>query len=237
MKNEPSILDALLAVGENIFDLYGGATSSRTTELHRTMRDGTVINNASVQHGVYWDTFFLPARREDGSIAGAVTVSMNVTEQKRAEEELRSKLELIQKQQEVIRSLGAPILQVWDDVLTMPVVGIVDSSRAAEIMDNLLQEVSRTRARFGRRPSAFKSDVAESRRALPRSPCALAAAPAGMPGRPASAAATPSGVTYPTSYRRSRAVVARALTEAGRAKAGPVFAAGSSWWPGGAASA
>jgi rsbT co-antagonist protein RsbR len=134
-------------IGQSIFELYSVA-SPRVNDLHGTMRDGTVVHSVDVTHGVYWDTYFLPARNERGDISGAVTVSMNVSEQKRVEEELRAKLDLIQKQQQVIRSLSTPIIQVWDDVLTMPVVGMVDSSRAAEVMDNLLQEVARTRARY-----------------------------------------------------------------------------------------
>jgi rsbT co-antagonist protein RsbR len=81
-------------------------------------------------------------------VIGVVGVGLNITESKRIEQDLRAKLELIQKQQEVIRSLATPIIQVWDDVLTMPMVGMVDSMRASEVMESLLQEVVKTRARF-----------------------------------------------------------------------------------------
>jgi rsbT co-antagonist protein RsbR len=134
-------------IGQNIFDLYG-ASSAATEGLRGTMGEGKIVHTSDAAHGVHWDTYFLPARDERGGISGAVTVSLNITDQKRAEDELRAKLDLIQKQQQVISSLSTPIIQVWDDVLTMPVVGMVDSSRAAALMDNLLQEVARTRARF-----------------------------------------------------------------------------------------
>ena len=61
---------------------------------------------------------------------------------------MRAKLDLIERQQEVIRELATPIIEVWDGVLTMPIVGLVDTARTAEIMDSLLQGVTQTRARF-----------------------------------------------------------------------------------------
>ncbi|MFS8071763.1 MAG: STAS domain-containing protein, partial [Byssovorax sp.] len=64
------------------------------------------------------------------------------------EQELSRQLELIQQQQQIIRELGTPIIQVWDEVLTVPMMGVVDSRRAADLMDDLLAEVARTRARF-----------------------------------------------------------------------------------------
>jgi rsbT co-antagonist protein RsbR len=45
-------------------------------------------------------------------------------------------------------AVSTPIIQVWDDVLTMPVVGLVDSVRAADMKTALLAAVSRTGAKF-----------------------------------------------------------------------------------------
>jgi anti-anti-sigma regulatory factor len=58
------------------------------------------------------------------------------------------KVELIEKQMRIIRELGAPILHVWDRVVTMPLIGVVDSQRAGEVMDSLLTEVSKTGSLF-----------------------------------------------------------------------------------------
>ena len=48
----------------------------------------------------------------------------------------------------MIRELSTPVIEVWDGILTLPIVGLVDSVRTAEIMDNLLQTVVRTGSRF-----------------------------------------------------------------------------------------
>ncbi|MFZ6182173.1 STAS domain-containing protein [Nannocystis pusilla] len=107
-----------------------------------------------------------PVVRADGTVEEVVHIHLHVGELKQTEEELRehnrrleeavqartaeleSKLRLIESQQEVIRELSTPIIEVWDGVITLPIVGLVDSVRTAEIMDSLLQAVARTRARF-----------------------------------------------------------------------------------------
>lgn len=64
---------------------------------------------------------------------------------RRIEEELRQRVEA---QQDAIHSMSTPIIQVWDDIVTMPVVGLVDSVRAADMKNSLLETVARTGAKF-----------------------------------------------------------------------------------------
>jgi rsbT co-antagonist protein RsbR len=58
------------------------------------------------------------------------------------------KVELIEKQSRIIKELRAPIIHVWDQVITLPLIGVVDSQRAGEVMDSLLREVSTRGALF-----------------------------------------------------------------------------------------
>lgn len=67
------------------------------------------------------------------------------TESRRLEEELRTRGEA---QQDVLQSMSTPIIQVWDEILTMPVVGLVDSVRASDMKNALLETVARTGAKF-----------------------------------------------------------------------------------------
>ncbi|WP_437626704.1 AAA family ATPase [Sorangium sp. So ce1151] len=62
--------------------------------------------------------------------------------------ELSEKLALIERQRELIRTLSTPILEVWDGVLTIPVVGGLDDDRAATIMQDLLERVVHTQSRY-----------------------------------------------------------------------------------------
>lgn len=132
-------------VGHNVFQLF---TDPVTTGNMKTAYGGESTHVVADIQDIVWESWCLPIRGAGGKVRGVVGASLNITEAKRIEQELRAKLDLIEKQQRVIRSLATPIIQVWDEVLTMPMVGMVDSMRASEVMDTLLQEVSKTRARF-----------------------------------------------------------------------------------------
>lgn len=56
--------------------------------------------------------------------------------------------ELIQRQRDAISELSTPVLQLWDEVIAMPVIGVVDSYRSEEIMDRLLASIEAGGARF-----------------------------------------------------------------------------------------
>ncbi len=61
--------------------------------------------------------------------------------------ELESKLQTIELQQAAIRDLSTPIIEVWAGVLCLPVVGIVDSQRSAEMTETLLETIVAKQAR------------------------------------------------------------------------------------------
>jgi rsbT co-antagonist protein RsbR len=66
---------------------------------------------------------------------------------KRAEEErLRLQEEVIRMQEATLRELSTPLIPISDKVLVMPLVGAVDSQRAQQIVETLLQGVSERRA-------------------------------------------------------------------------------------------
>ncbi len=56
--------------------------------------------------------------------------------------------ETLERLQLTVEKLSTPILEVWDDVLALPLVGILDSGRTAHIMERLLDEVSRSGCQY-----------------------------------------------------------------------------------------
>lgn len=115
--------------------------------LRRGMR-GELMHSRVEVFDTAWETWIIPLRDERGELDGAVSFTLDATEAKVREDELKSRIELIERQQKVIRDLSTPIIEVWDSVLTLPMVGVVDSQRAAEVMDNLLAAIVDKRARF-----------------------------------------------------------------------------------------
>lgn len=133
-------------IGQNIFDLYG--TNSEGMAVVRGVLNGGSGHDSSQSHGLYWESWYLPLLDQNGQVRGVTGLTLNITETKRAEQELRARLDLIERQKQAIQEMSIPIIQVWDSVLTVPLVGMVDSMRASELMEKLLGEVVRTRARF-----------------------------------------------------------------------------------------
>jgi anti-anti-sigma regulatory factor/PAS domain-containing protein len=97
---------------------------------------------------VPWELWCVPLKDERGEVRSLIGISLNITESKRTENELRSKIQLIERQRQVIRELSTPIIEVWNKVLMLPLVGVVDSGRSADVMESLLMRVAQTGARF-----------------------------------------------------------------------------------------
>ncbi|MDC0723144.1 STAS domain-containing protein [Nannocystis bainbridge] len=64
-----------------------------------------------------------------------------------ANQEIEQKLALIETQRLEIHQLSTPVLDVWDGVLAVPLVGTLDRARALAVADALLQRVVDSRAR------------------------------------------------------------------------------------------
>src|SRR4029079_19506793 len=54
--------------------------------------------------------------------------------------------ELISRQQQEMLELSTPVVQLWDGVLALPLIGTLDSSRPQVVMENLLGRVVETGA-------------------------------------------------------------------------------------------
>jgi rsbT co-antagonist protein RsbR len=54
--------------------------------------------------------------------------------------------ELIRRQGEDMLELSTPVIQLWDGILAMPLIGTLDSSRTQIVMEALLQQIVATRS-------------------------------------------------------------------------------------------
>ncbi len=61
--------------------------------------------------------------------------------------ELEQKIALVERQALAISELSTPVMEVWDDVLVLPIVGVVDTHRSVDIMNNLLQRIVDTQSK------------------------------------------------------------------------------------------
>lgn len=63
-----------------------------------------------------------------------------------SQRELEEKLATIQAQNALIRELSTPIIEVWDGVLCLIVIGLFDADRSSHIVVELLESIVRKRA-------------------------------------------------------------------------------------------
>jgi len=52
----------------------------------------------------------------------------------------------VQKQSKAILELSTPVIQIWNDVLVLPLIGAVDTTRAQQIVEQVLNTVAKTGA-------------------------------------------------------------------------------------------
>jgi rsbT co-antagonist protein RsbR len=136
-------------VGLNLWEMWKGVEG--TTETLRQVR--VAMDSAQQTHafaeamGLHWETWCVPLKNEDGEVDLVVSTTMDITAHRRAESELQARIEQIEEQQKLIKDLATPIIEVWEGVLTAPLTGVLDGERATEMMQRLLGEVVRVRAR------------------------------------------------------------------------------------------
>jgi PAS domain S-box-containing protein len=72
-----------------------------------------------------------------GKVAGAFGIVRDISKRTRA-------LEEVHRQQKAILELSTPALRVWEGIVLMPLIGTIDTRRAKQVMENLLQKIVST---------------------------------------------------------------------------------------------
>jgi rsbT co-antagonist protein RsbR len=139
----------------------GSAFPSTELPLYRSLKGETVegvemiVRHAGRPQGTWLSVGSRPMLDDAGTVCGGVVVFRDIGERKRWEKELE--LQLVREQEKnltlermrlAMQELSTPVLEVWDDVLALPVIGIVDSKRSTDIMERLLHEVEHKQCRF-----------------------------------------------------------------------------------------
>ncbi len=128
--------------------MFFSAEDRATNSLDRLLRTAEDAGRSEFQAwrvrkdgGRYWAGVVLaPIRRDDGELVGYVSVTRDETERRHREERQ-------QRQRDEILELSTPVVQVWDDVLVLPIIGTLDSRRAARLTENLLAVIAESQAR------------------------------------------------------------------------------------------
>ncbi|MDI3289721.1 PAS domain-containing protein [Polyangium sp. 15x6] len=133
-------------VGKNLFEFYRDRPDL-VGDMRRALAGEEYVVERSLRD-TQLRMRYAPMRDPFGEVIGACASTEDATEQLRFEAQLRAQLELIASQKRAIVELGTPILEVWQDVLAVPVVGTLDAARAEQMLGALLEAVVDKQARF-----------------------------------------------------------------------------------------
>ena len=71
-----------------------------------------------------------------------VNVFQDVSGFRKMEEELKKRVQGLQERDEMIRRISTPVIDVWEGIVMLPVVGILDSARAKQLTEAVLERIS-----------------------------------------------------------------------------------------------
>jgi len=136
-------------IGKSDFDIFDEEHARPAFEdEQKIMKTGEPIQKEEKE--VYPDgsekwveTTKVPRYDEKGNIVGTFGISRDVTEKKLWEQQREEKLEA---QREELIELSTPVIDVWEGVLTVPILGSLDSERASRVSEALLTEIVEKRA-------------------------------------------------------------------------------------------
>ena len=89
----------------------------------------------------------IPLHDGEGVVVAVLGLYEDITSLKQAEaERARWQEEIIRTQAAALAELSTPLIPITDDVMVMPLIGTVDSRRAQQVIDSLLEGVASSRA-------------------------------------------------------------------------------------------
>ncbi|RZN16006.1 MAG: PAS domain S-box protein [Methanosarcinales archaeon] len=131
------------AIGKKCYDVFD--TPECGTEkccIEQVVKNGQVVTGETRLRGAKEMDVQItcaPFKDSEGNIAGGVKYITDITDLKRLMEEEK-------KLSDAIMKLSTPIIQIWDDVLMIPLIGTIDAIRAEQILENLLEAIASTDA-------------------------------------------------------------------------------------------
>jgi PAS domain S-box-containing protein len=129
--------DFLALVRQRAAERHNGNDVPRHYEIQVVRRDGTA----------HWVELHANRLEFDGEQCILVTF-LDINQRKQVESErARLQEEVIEAQATALRELSTPLIPLSDHVVAMPLIGHIDTGRAQQVMDSLLEGVAQHHAR------------------------------------------------------------------------------------------
>ncbi|WP_321493780.1 STAS domain-containing protein [uncultured Desulfobacter sp.] len=118
-----------------------GTDECRMTQVMDGGQTVTSRNEMKVNDRYIPIEYTAAAMKDDqGNIVGGLEYILDITERVRQENKLK-------EQSRTIMEISTPAIKLWDRVVILPVVGVVDSLRAQQMMNTMLTKIMETAAK------------------------------------------------------------------------------------------
>jgi PAS domain S-box-containing protein len=136
-----------LAADEALFSrVLAGEMDEFELDKRYVRKDGGVVDAR-----LFTQCVRAPDGAPDHFVTFVMDMSRTMDAQRRlaaSESALRAQLETIEAQEQAIRALSVPLLDVWEGVVALPVIGALSSERAQAMTEHLLARIAATSPRF-----------------------------------------------------------------------------------------
>lgn len=86
-------------------------------------------------------------RDESGRVVGVMAQAEDVTEQVQLEQErMALQQQIIDAQRVALHELSTPLIPIFEDIVVMPLIGAIDTARAQQVMETLLEGIAHHQA-------------------------------------------------------------------------------------------
>jgi rsbT co-antagonist protein RsbR len=89
----------------------------------------------------WFQTTYFPLRDKHGTITHFGAVARDVLAEVQQQQAIETAQQEIEAQREMISELSSPVVKVWEGILTVPLVGVIDARRATTITESLLEAI------------------------------------------------------------------------------------------------
>ncbi len=134
--------DLSSVVGKKCYDIFK-STSCKTEGCHmkKAIENGeaSIFENEFVLHGEkkFIECNVAPLLDDTGEIIGGLESIQDITRRVLDDKKLR-------EQSRAIQEMSTPTIKLWEGVLVLPVIGVIDSMRAQYMMESILNKILET---------------------------------------------------------------------------------------------
>lgn len=133
-------------VGKNLYEMYESKPHF-IDYFHRALTGESFTTEETTEDKVF-RSHYMPEMDAFGKVVGIYSVTQDISAIRQAEKEAREQERRIASQARALAEAVSPIIEVWQGVLVVPLIGTLQQSRAALLTGRLLDDVVRLGATF-----------------------------------------------------------------------------------------